>query len=578
MSKPLSLILLLSCTIASVFAQDSGNTLERYCFLKNGEGIKGEIITTGTRPKLTCPPESKQSDQAFYELTKISLDPDNKFVDDAAFFASDKWDNYIRGGILGTFAKDNQVDVKTCVLNKKGTEIKCAGKKSGAVDLKGSKSLYQDRFEKGYKAYAADNKPKLKEIFANEWAESNKKKEVPGVVSGPLSNDFWDDMNVGQIVVLEESERKKALAIYNWTDPNGGQNGQYTWKTLSNNTPVIIIDDSQNSPVTYETPIIVIQDKTVVLEDQINKSPIVIQKLDLEKDVIANDNDNTVKEDNIKKDENESDCKEKLNLEIAKLLEDDKKNIIGLQFELTVLKMASAATGAKTNSLEGLIRQQSAAIKAIDKGVIDKMNAMYKAHGLTEDATAITDHLKEKSNSASYFPKDKRFFNQDSSAFLLAYQSLNPESGIKDSDVSVLWFMDKVSEKAKTPNGTKMGTYSIEHNLTNLSTRIAQYTGTVDPTKAISKEKLDEMVKKQKTKIDTEFLALITSFKQSNLACYNEIFSEGENECNVGQVEVSFSELLAVNSKIASADMVSLDGSLKGGIDKTRFKISKYVD
>jgi len=156
----------------------------------------------------------------------------------------------------------------------------------------------------------------------------------------------------------------------------------------------------------------------------------------------------------------------------------------------------------------------------------------------------------------------------------MAYQQMNPESGIKDSDVSVLWFMDKVSEKSKTQNGK----YSSLHNRTNLSTRISQYTGAIDASKAISKTSLDEMVKKQKIKIDAEFLALIENFKQTNLVCYNEIFGEGENDCNLDQIEARFSELLAVNSKISSSDLVSIDDKLKGGIDKTRFSISKYVE
>ena len=270
------------------------------------------------------------------------------------------------------------------------------------------------------------------------------------------------------------------------------------------------------------------------------------------------------------------DCNEELNKEIAALLADDQKNIIGLQYELTVLKMAALATESKTNSIEGVIRKQSKKIDAIDDGIINKMNVMYKKHGLPEDAAAISSHLKQKSSSANYFAKDKRFFNEDSSAFLLAYQELNENSGIKDSDVSVLWFMDKVSEKAKAQSGK----YSAAHNLTNLSTRLAQYTSAIDPKQALSKPVLDEMVKKQNGKIEEEFLDLIQKFKTSNPVCYAALFGddEADTQCNLNVVEAGFSQLLAINSRIKSTDMVSIDSKFSGGIDKTRFSLSKYVD
>jgi hypothetical protein len=277
-----------------------------------------------------------------------------------------------------------------------------------------------------------------------------------------------------------------------------------------------------------------------------------------------------------KEDVTDADCKKELNQEIAKLLEDDAKNIIGLQYELTVLKMALLSLSAGSKTLEGLIKKQSKKIAAIDTGIIDKMNALYKAHGVSEDAKSITDILKEKSNSPNYFDKHKRFFNHDSSAFVMAYKQMNPTSSIIDSDVSVLWFMDKVSEKAKIQ--TKA--FSSAHNRTNLSTRIAQYTGAIDPKKALTKDQINEMIEKQKKKINNEFLSLIESFKKSNPVCFNSLFGggDGDKECNLNQVQEGFSHLLAINSKITSTDLVSLDGKLSGAIDKTRFSISKYVD
>jgi len=141
--------------------------------------------------------------------------------------------------------------------------------------------------------------------------------------------------------------------------------------------------------------------------------------------------------------------------------------------------------------------------------------------------------------------------------------------------VAVLWFMDKVSEKAQAQKGK----YSSTHNRTNLSTRIAQYTGAINPKKAISTEDLNEMVVQQKSKIDHEFMALIQSFKESNVACYNQLFGEeGSSECSLNQVEATFTQLLAINSKIKSTDLISLDAHLKGGLNETKFQIGQYVD
>jgi hypothetical protein len=269
------------------------------------------------------------------------------------------------------------------------------------------------------------------------------------------------------------------------------------------------------------------------------------------------------------------DCKEELKTAIAALLEDDKKNIIGLQYELTVLKMASASVESGNNTLEGLIRKQSKKIQTLDTGVIEKMNAMYKEHGLSEDKAALANHLKEKATAASYFAKDKRFFNKDSAAFLLAHQHLNPNSGINDADISVLWFMDKVSEKAQT----KYGKYQAQHNLTNLSTRVAQYTGYIKGKNAIPKEDLIKMVADQKSKIDSELLQIMQSFKESNLACYTKLFGEGEAnpECGMAIMNAAFSELIDINSKIDATSQISLDTQLKGGLNKTRFSIAPYI-
>lgn len=545
------------------------------------------LVTLGAWAQTTEPNTDVDIDK--FKATNLELGISNDSFD-PDFFASDVWNNYLKNGMIHATAKHYQLDPKDCKVTTKAEKhfMQCKGMDETDVTtfFNVSKKMLETNYAKGAVAYASN-----KDVKSAPIEVPLEKKVTPTTatpyISGPFGQEFWDSQMEGHLVEIKESDKQKMMAKYTWGDPNAGLTEKYSWKANDDYKP-IIISPNLGEPVVVTPKLIVLNEEIVLQTDNsvVQKDNVLITnpiiKLEEEKKEEENKDDGSaltlkgeeviVKEE--KKEEKETGCKEKLDLEIAKLLEQDEKNIIGLQFELTVLKMASAATGAQTKTLEGLIKQHSTAIKSIDTGIIDKMNVMYKAHGLAEDATSITELLKEKTTDASYYPKYKRFFNQDSSAFLLAYQSLNPDQGIKDSDVSVLWFMDKVSEKAKSEKGQ----FSSVHNRTNLSTRIAQYTGAIDPTKAISKVKLDEMVTKQKSKIDAEFLALIESFKQSNLACYNELFADGENECNIGKIEATFSELLAINSKIASTDLVSLDGQLKGEINGKKFSISKYVD
>lgn len=273
-------------------------------------------------------------------------------------------------------------------------------------------------------------------------------------------------------------------------------------------------------------------------------------------------------------DSKDKDCKDELKIALSKLLEDDKQNIIGQQYELTVLKMAALVKSENRISLEGMIRKQSDKVAKLDKGIIQKMNETYKQYGLKEDAKNISKHLKEKAAKATYFMKDKRFFNEDSSAFLLAYQKMNEGSGIKDSDISVLWFMSKVSQKAQSGAG---GKYSALANKTNLSTRIAQYTGLMGGNKSLSKAEISALLDEKQKALDSELTSFMKTFQEQNAACYKELVTDSGAACDLSVVEGTLSHLLAVQSQIPSTDLISLDEDLKGGFDKTRFKIDNFL-
>lgn len=268
----------------------------------------------------------------------------------------------------------------------------------------------------------------------------------------------------------------------------------------------------------------------------------------------------------------ESSCKDQLTQALSKLLQDDKQNIIGHQFELTVLRMAAFAVGHNKKSMEDYIRTKSSYIAKMDNGIIDHMNQVYKQYGLKSDAEKITKHLKQKAVNASYFPRDKRFFNEDSSAFVLALQKMIPNSGLKDTDVSVLWFMDKINKETRKTKGR----YSAAANITNLSTRIAQYTGLTGAKKAYNSDELKALAANQQKELNAELNSFIDSFKEANAECYKELFTDSKADCDLSVVEGSLAQILAVQSQIPSADLVNIEG--QEGLDKSRFQILKFAN
>lgn len=590
--------LILSVPAQPALAQESDNPVlfAKYCSPdKNAASGSAKIIIVEGIPKLKCI-DSKPNERTYFEQTNIDLKRSSDEKVDPAFFASEEWGKVINSAMIQGYAKAKIIDPNICKSVEKKTDgayfIKCDDGRE--LDASEKYQIYKKIFETAYtagaKSYSDDkDKTNLKELYTTKL--SQEKTKTQEVISTTTPTVFfidppWENLLSKNIVIFNDKDLKQDVwRKYMWETPpslinDANKNKDLTWKNYSNYQPILIQDQSLLSPVKFDEkfkiiPLPVNQDGSIATKPQVTITPAIDTKVD-ETKVAHTDVDNELPIEDKVDEKKDTDCADELNKEIAALLDDDKKNIIGLQFELTVLKMAAATSGANANTFEGLIKSQSKNIAAIDTGIITKMNKMYSDHGLKEDAEAITKHLNDKASKSNYYAKDKRFFNQDSSAFVLAYQNLVPDSGIKDADVAVLWFMDKVSAKAKSQGGA----YTAKHNLTNLSTRIAQYTGAIDPKKAISKQALDEMVTKQTGKLDAEFSALIQDFKKNNIGCYESLFGKGDDaECkSMDFVTAAFTELLAVNSKIESTDLISLDAQLKGGLDKTRFSIAKYVD
>jgi hypothetical protein len=527
--------------------------IAKYC-RPNSEGeIKGEINLKNTTP-LKC--ETRVNNRWFFEYANSNCQIKNEAGAADAPFKTAEWENFLLKGFLSSMQKSPGLSNTTCTSMDHVDGkffLQCKDKMDVTPIFEDFKKQSENAYLDGARLFSKDPDPVsvIEKLDLMKKGMSPKNDSVVDInPPGPAPIIEWDDIVPGkklELVLDKETQARQSLL----------------WGTPS------LIPGETIIPQEKTTEVIKLESKPLVNDDKNLKiAPIV--DAPPEKEVTSTE----VPSPGSTTPAGDPKCQEELKIEIAKLLEQDKNNIIGLQYELTVLKMASLVVGEKKSTLEGMIKQSADTIAKADQGKIDKMRELYKKYGLPEDEQKLYDHLKEKSINANYYAKDKRFFNQDSSAFLMMYQQLNPSSTIKDSDISVLWLMDKVSQKAQS----QFGKYSSAHNRTNLSTRIAQYTDAINPKNAVSLEKLDEMKKKQKEKLDKEFLELIANFKVTNPSCYNTLFSDGAEECNLTEVEKSFNDLLVVQSKISSTDLVSVDAKLVGNIDKMRFHLAKYVE
>jgi hypothetical protein len=530
--------------------------IAKYCRPNANGETKGEINLNNSNP-LKC--ETQVNNRWYFEYANSKCQIKNEAAVPDALFKSSEWENFLMKGFLSSIKKSPGLSNTTCsamIVEDGKYYLQCNDKIDVTPVFQDFKKQSENAYLDGGRLFAKSPDPiSLMDQFEQMKKNSNinNKPVVDLNPPEPSPTIEWDDIFHGKKIELVMDKETQARQSYLWGTPS----------LIPNET---MIPKAESGKFIKLEPNYVNID---VKEEKKEEVIPIVENPPKDEGVVKEE---TPTEENKK--ESDPNCQEELKKEIAKLLEQDKNNIIGLQYELTVLKMASLVVGEKKSTLEALIKQSADTIAKADQGKIDQMRELYKKYGLPEDEQKIYDHLKEKSINANYYAKDKRFFNDDSSAFLMMYLQLNPSSNIKDSDISVLWLMDKVSKKAES----QFGKYSSAHNRTNLSTRIAQYTDAINPKYAVSSEKLEEMRSKQKAKLDKEFLGLIALFKISNPACYNSLFSDGADECNLTEVEKSFNDLLVVQSKISSLDLVSVDAKLAGNVDKMRFQISRYVE
>lgn len=260
------------------------------------------------------------------------------------------------------------------------------------------------------------------------------------------------------------------------------------------------------------------------------------------------------------------DCKDELNQLILAFLSDEKKNILGKQYELTVLKVAQETQQSKQTTLEGLIKSKSQELKKLDDGTIAELKSVYARYGVSEDLEKVMKFVQDRSDKASYYDKHRRFFNESSSAFLMAHKYQNKKSSIDDADIAVVWLMGKAGERAKEQSGQ----FSAQHNLFNLSTRVATYTGGITPEKKLDEKDMEQKKVVLEKELESELNAIAQDFRKKNAACADKVL--GADECeDKGKVQAFFAEMMGTLSK--ESDFPKKLKGLSGSFGQAKFRL-----
>lgn len=209
----------------------------------------------------------------------------------------------------------------------------------------------------------------------------------------------------------------------------------------------------------------------------------------------------------------EFDCESEFLKEARELLTSDHQGLLEKQFELTSLKLSKKALTKKKSNLEALIRDFSREIDQGDPRVISRLESLYEKYGRKEDYQKIIENFK----TASYWNGQTRFYNQDTSMFILAKMKLDPEeTDLNNSDAAITWFAQSLSDQI----GTKS---SRQTNLINISSHVASITGALGGIPKMQLKKVSQKILQLKDLIKKGFAALkedlSLSFKKN---CFEE--------------------------------------------------------
>lgn len=259
----------------------------------------------------------------------------------------------------------------------------------------------------------------------------------------------------------------------------------------------------------------------------------------------------------------------KIQEKIKQLVENDKNNILGLQFHITSLKMALDVKNAGFKTLEGYLKRKEK--KLTNSPITKELVNIYKDFGLKEDLSSIKQALNFR--DIRYRKANKRIYNDRASAYVLA-KHINGESKFKMRDAAILRIADFISDSAKE----KHEKYSAAHNLTNMSNRIAIYTGYINPSKALSSGEMIKKIKNYENQQKTFFKNISDQFTDTYAAC----FDSQDKLCKLNNlIQTSFDDFLLNIVKRVNSDSNNVEfNSLKNNkiiIDNDKFNFS-FID
>lgn len=186
-----------------------------------------------------------------------------------------------------------------------------------------------------------------------------------------------------------------------------------------------------------------------------------------------------------------TDCDDQLQLELARLFEEDQGQLIELQARLTLLKLARHLAPG-TTTLESAIAQsqnQLAQASAADQqAVLPRLRQLYRLDSEAPAEAKLLARAQVSLSGANYARAALRLQNEGASSYMLQHQLAHADSPFDTMDVAVAWAMQRLTA-AQEYVGNSRG--SSEHNLTLLSVRLAQFMNT-NPSPSAVEAQLNE--------------------------------------------------------------------------------------
>jgi hypothetical protein len=223
----------------------------------------------------------------------------------------------------------------------------------------------------------------------------------------------------------------------------------------------------------------------------------------------------------------EYECLEKLNAEVLELLQKH-QSLLADQYTLTTLKVALMVMEDNKKTLEDYARSQPVVSKEYEElktkverdpeaqknlAELTKLYQQYQSFGDKKTVLDLTHSIDEMLKASDHFQTraiyhqaSRRFYGQKTSEFLLTQKMLNAKNQLDERDLAITWLSEYVGERT----AQETGRYGMQHNLTNLSNRVARVTGHISGTPASPNE-----IREQISSLNVQMQADLTQLFQS---------------------------------------------------------------